>query len=586
MFKRLVTFLLGAGLVGLGVFFFVAPEQAYLVQLLKRIWPLCLVLAGVVRLGGYLIDRQPRSPVGSLLLTALGGILLAVNWRGEHSLAAIAGRYWFWFLLAFVAGRVLWQYTHRNVYGKAPRALSPGAVFVMILIATTGLSANYLSHNQQLFSRVNLRFGQIGEVGDYVFGNPIKIDDEPPQSFKLSPNARLTINGFKGDLEIRASATNQNQATVKLSKFIRATNEQRAREVAQNIHLQITPNGNNMQLGVTTSSLNESFTGSLLVEVPGQHPIQLEINDPTGAVKISELRGDHTLRNCARVKLSRNRGRLSIETARSLVELSQHEGEVVLANLRGGAELSEIKGKVALTGQDGDYRLNDITGALRASLSSGRLELREIQPPPSFPVNERLVNLDEVRDARLSLNEINGNGFINATRTQIEAESLTGDWQITSAAESVKLSRHKGNLRVTAENGSVTVLELQGAANIEATRDIIVQNFVGPLSVKTRTGKLTLSHNSELSGDLSAHNEHGQTRVVLPADIAFRLDASTNSGRLRTRGFTGLKLARQQRTLTANYHADGNAPLVSLRSASGNIELQSSGLALASNDEQ
>jgi DUF4097 and DUF4098 domain-containing protein YvlB len=584
MFKRLVTFLLGAGLIGLGVFFFIAPEQAYLVQLLKRIWPLFLVLAGLVRLGGYLIDRHPRSPVGSLLLTALGGILLAVNLRGEQSPAAIAGRYWFWFLLAFVAGRVLWQYTHRNAYGKTPRALSPGAVFVMILIATTGLSANYLSNNQQLISRVNMRFGQISEVGDYVFGNPIKVDDEAPQSFKLPPNARLTVNGFNGDLEIRASATNQ--ATAKLTKFIRATNEARAREAAQSIHLQITPNGNNVQIGVTTANLNESFTASLLVEVPGQNAVHLEVNDPTGAVKISALRGDHTLRNCARVKLSHNRGRLSIETARGLVELSQHEGEVSLANLRGGAELSEIKGKVALNGQGGNYRLNDLTGAVRASVASGRLELREIQPPPSFPANERLINLDEVRDARLSLSDINGNGFINATRTHIEADTLTGDWQIAASAESVKLRRHKGNLRVRAENGSVSVTDLQGAAQIEATQDIVVQNFIGPLNVKTRTGKLALSHNSELSGDLITHNEHGQTRVVLPADIAFRLDASTNSGRLRTRGFDELKLARQQRALTANYHADGNAPLVSLRSASGNIELQSSGLALASNDER
>jgi len=113
-----------------------------------------------------------------------------------------------------------------------------------------------------------------------------------------------------------------------------------------------------------------------------------------------------------------------------------------------------------------------------------------------------------------------------------------------------------------------------------------VQNFDGPLNVKTRTGKLTLSHNSELGGDLVALNEHGQTRIVLPADIAFRLDASTSSGRLRARGFESLSPTRNQRSLTANYHADGDAPLVSLRSTSGNIELQSSGLALANNDER
>jgi DUF4097 and DUF4098 domain-containing protein YvlB len=584
MFKRLLTFLLGAGLIGLGVFFFIAPEQAYLVQLLKHFWPLCLVLAGLVRLAGYLIDRNPRSPVGSLILTALGGILLAVSLRGENSLALIVGRYWFWFLLAFVAGRVLWQYTHRNAYGKTPRALSPGAIFVMALIATTGLGANYLSNNSQLLSRVNLQIGQIGGVSDYVFGNPIKVDDEAPQSFKLPPNARLTINGFNGDIEIRTGATNQ--ATATFSKFIRATNEERAREAAKNIHLQITHSGNSVQLGVTTSNPDEPFTASLLVEVPGQNAVNLEVSDPTGAVKISELRGDHSLRNCARVKVSGNHGRLSLEGARGLVELSQHEGEVSLTNLHSGAELSEIKGKVALDGQGGNYRLNNLTGALRASVANGRLELRAIQPPPSFPANERFINLDEVRDARLSLNDIKGNGFINATRTRIEAEAVTGDWQVSASSESVKLTRFKGNLRVTAENGSVAVMDLRGAAEIEATRDIAVQNFAGPLNVKTRTGKLTLAHNAELNGDLVAVNEHGQTRVTLPADIAFRLDASTSSGRLRARGFDVIRLTRGQKSLTANYHADGNAPLVSLRSVSGNIELQSSGLALASNDEQ
>ncbi|MCI0660684.1 MAG: hypothetical protein L0220_06395, partial [Acidobacteria bacterium] len=64
MFKRIATLLLGIGLIGLGVLFFVAPERVFIVQLLTRFWPLFLVLAGLVRVAGYLIDRHPRSPVG------------------------------------------------------------------------------------------------------------------------------------------------------------------------------------------------------------------------------------------------------------------------------------------------------------------------------------------------------------------------------------------------------------------------------------------------------------------------------------------------------------------------------------------
>jgi DUF4097 and DUF4098 domain-containing protein YvlB len=586
MFKRLVTLLLGIGLIGLGALFFLAPEQAYLVQLLKRCWPLFLVLAGLVRFAGFLLDRHPRSPVGSLLLTALGCILLAISLRGESSLTDILGRYWFWLLLAYMLGRILRQYLHRHEDGRTVAALSPSAVFVMLLITGTGLSANYLSKHRDLFSGLQLRVGNFGNVGNYVFGNPIQVDDEPLQTFKLAPNAQLTIDPLNGELEIRTS--NVQQATAKLTKHIRATNEEHARQTAQNIHLQINPtdpSGAHVRLGVTAREVTEAFTVSLRIELPSQQAVNVEVNETTGAVTVTGLRGDLAIRNAGRTVVTRNTGRVTLEGMRGAVQLAQIEGEVALNDLRNGAELSGIQGAVVLSARGGSYSLNNITGPVRASLAGGRLSLRSIQPPSVFTAQERLVTLEEIRDARLTLEEIKGNVLISATRSRVETEALTGDLQLTTTSEPVKLSRHLGNLRVSAENGSISVRDLKGAAQLETTEDITVQNFAGPLSVKTRRGRINLSQNAELAGDLIVQNEYGQTRLSLPKDISFRLDAITTSGRLRARGFDDIELQRNQRTLTANHQADGNSPLISLRSTKGNIELQASGLALASNDE-
>lgn len=593
MFKRLATFLFGVALIGLGFFFFMAPEQAYLVQLLKKFWPLFLVLAGVVRLAGYLIDRHPRSPVGSLLLTALGGILLAINVRGETSLAAIIGHYWFWFLLAFVLGRVLRQYTATAAPGKSLRALSPGAVFVMLLIAATGLSANFLSKNDQLLAHLNQRIGQIGGVGEYVFGNPIKVEDEAPQIFKLPANARLTFASFNGDIEIRGAMTTQ--ATAKLTKFVRANDENRARELAKQIHLQINATGNMVQFGVSAEGLNETYSTSLLLEVPHQQTANVEINEATGAIKLTDLRGEHQLRNCGRINSTRLTGRLAIETTRGPVEIEQHVGDLALNNLRQGADLREIKGKLVLQGQGGAYRIRQHTGSVHASIANGRLELREILAPTGFPANERLVTLDELRDTRTNLSNIGGGLLVNASHSRIEADGINGEIQISSSGEPLKLSRCNGTVRIEVENGSVTASDLRGAVQIEATRDIAIQNFAGPLTVKTRTGKITLATAAELEGDVITLNEHGQTRLTLPRDIVFRLDVNTTSGRLRARGFEWLELERNQKTITANpqangpqangSQANGKLPLVSLRSSSGDIELQAAGLALASNKE-
>lgn len=583
MLKRLATFLFGVALIGLGVFIFMAPEQTYLVQLLKKSWPLFLVLAGLVRLAGYLIDRHPQSPVGSLLITALGGSLLAINLRGETSLTVIIGRYWFWFLLAFMLGRVLRQYTSTTAFGKPVRALSPGAIFVTLLIAGTGLGANYLSKNDQLLARFNQRIGQLGGVGEYVLGNPIKVEDEPPLAFKLPTNARLSFANFNGDIEIRGTATTQ--ATAKLTKYVRASDENRARELAKQIHLQINPAGNTVQFGVSAEGLRETYTTSLLVELPNQKAANVEINEAAGAIKLTDLRGEHQLRNCGRINSTRLTGRLTIENTRGPVEVEQHVGDLALNNLRQGADLRETKGKLVLQGQGGNYRIKQHTGPVHASISNGKLELREILAPTGFPTTERLVTLDELRNTRTTLNNISGSLLVNASHSRIEADIINGDIQISSNGEPLKLSRCSGTMRVAVENASVTASELRGTIQLEATRDIAVQNFAGPLTVKSRTGKITLSTTAELEGDVTTLNEHGQTRLSLPRDIVFRLDANTTSGRLRAQGFDWLELERHQKTITASPQANERLPLVSLRSSSGDIELHASGLALASNKE-
>lgn len=491
MLKRIATFLLGVALIGLGVFLFTASEHAYLVQLLKKFWPVFLILAGLVRLAGYIIDRHPRSPVGSLLLTALGGILLAINLRGETSLAAIIGHYWFWFLLAFVLGRVLRQYTSTGTLDKPVYALNPGAIFVMLLIAGSGLSANYLSKNEQLLARFNQRITQFSGMGDYVFGNPIKIEDEAPQFFKLPANARLSFTSFNGDIEIRGTATAQ--ATAKLTKFVRASDESRARELARQIHLQINPTANTVQFGLIAEGLNEPYSTALLIEVPNQQIANVEINEATGAIKLLDLRGEHQLRNCGRILSTRLTGRLTIENTHGQVEVEQHVGDLALNNLRQGADLREIKGKLVLQGQGGSYRIRQHTGAVQASVSNGKLELREIIAPAGFSSSERLVTLDELRDTRTSLSNIDGGLLVKASHSRIEADGIKGDIQISSNGETLKLSHCVGTLRVEVENGAVTASDLRGTVQIEASRDITVQNFAGPLTVKSRNGKITLA---------------------------------------------------------------------------------------------
>ncbi len=520
MLKRIATLLLGIGLIGLGALFFIAPERAFIAQLLTKLWPVFLVLAGLVRVAGYLIDRHPRSPVGGMMITAIGGVLLAANLRGEQSVIQLIGNYWFWFLLAYILGRVLRQYTHRDEDGQRPRSFSPGAIVLMLLIVGGGLAANYLAKNGQQINGVDLRIGRFGDLRDYVLGSQLSIEDEPPQNFALLPNSRLIVNNPTGEIEIVSAA--QAQASARLVKRIRAVNEGEAKQAAKNIHLQISSEGDNYRLSVDAAGAQGDFGAALIITVPQNIQAGVEIANCSGSVKLNGLRGDHLIRAGENIEVNDNTGRVAIENPRGSVELSRIRGEVELVN---------------------------------------------------------------VADIRVNLQQIEGAVSVFAKHTRIEAEEITGDFTVNTSDERVIAHRIDGAIKIKADGGAVELEDIGGAATIEATRDVTVRHFRNSLKISSRFGAIDLSTEEGIAGDVKAENEKGRIRVSLPEDSGFRIDAASNFGRVRLRGFKQIDLQHAERSGAKGYNLSDSAPLVSLRTNNGDIQILSSGLALAKSDE-
>jgi DUF4097 and DUF4098 domain-containing protein YvlB/uncharacterized membrane protein HdeD (DUF308 family) len=579
MLKRIATLLLGIGLIGLGVLFFVAPERAFAVQILTRFWPVFLILAGVVRVAGYLIDRHPRSPIGGMMLAAIGGILLSANLLSHNSFLLILGKYWFWLLLAFIIGRVLKQYTHRIEDGIRTNAFAPGAVIVMILITGSGLAANFLTRSGQ--TGFNLKIGRFGGVSDYFFGNQFQVEDDLPQTFAIAPNARLIINNANGDVEVNSAP--HSQATARLIKRIRAASEEDAKAAAKNIHLQIASDGNSSQFNVATAGDQQDFAVSIIITVPQNSAASVEITNSMGAVKLAGLRGDHTIRNCERAEVGNNIGRVMIENPRGSVEISQLQGEVNLVNTRRDVALRAITGPITIDARGGALNLEESAGPIRLRAVDARIEINEIGNDSL--INQRVINIEEARNSRIKIQEVKGGVEISADRSRIEAEAITGDFTVTSSTERVVANRISGALRIKAGEGAVEIEEIKGPATIEAARDVTIRNFRGPLNVTSRQGAINLETSEKLAADIKAVNDRGKIRISIPEDAGFRLDANAGKGRVRVRGFDSLVMARDDRSYAMGYNISDSSPSVILRSSGGEIQLQSSGLALAGNDE-
>ncbi len=582
MGKRLFAVLLALTCCAAGVTLLRAPDNAALATAslwLMRAWPLLLVLAGLVRVGNYLIDRQPRSPVGGFILSAVGSILLAMQWRGESFSLAAVGKYWFWLLLAFVIGRVLWQYTHRSTDTTAPRLFSPLSVFAMLLIVASGLSSTYLSRNSNVVAQFNSKLTQLSAN---VMGDFITVNDDAPQTFTLPAKGSLLIERWSGNVEIRSTDLAQPRAS--LIKSIRANDETQARTLAAYIQLQVRTNGTQLEFAEQAVNVQQPFTTQLIIELPATMIAPITINDARGDVTLRNTKGNYFIRQCGGVTVAQHQGALLIEAARGALQIQDVTGDLKLENIQRDTVIDNLKGALQFTATAGNHRLTALTGALKLNLKNARLDLRNVQAPPQLAVNptigQPVVFIETARDSRLQLREIKGATVINATHSRITAEALTGDLSIQSSNESVEVTRHTGKLQINNENGAVEVRDVTGATTIEAGRDVTVQNFAGALAVETEYSAVTLIHHGALRGAVNVNTERGHIKLNFPIDIAFRLDANTESGHIRAKGFAGITTERRQTTLTANHNATAASPLVTLRTTRGNIELRAIGQAI------
>ncbi len=469
MFKRIVTLLLGIGLIGVGLLFFIGQERHYAVEILTRYWPLFLIIAGLVRVTGYLIDRHPRSPLGGMIIIALGGILLSANLRGEQSIIRIFGHYWFWVLLALIIGRILHQYTHRLEDGPRPAAFSVAAIVLMMFIAGSGLAANYLAKKAQNVSPMNLGAAHIGDLRDYVFGRQVAIEDEPPRTFALAPDSRLIVDGTNGDVEI--AAADQAQASVRIIKRIRALGDDEARAFAPNIQLQIYQDGDDQRIGVRASSeLKQDFSTSILLVLPRNIEPDVEVIDCSGSVKLTGLKGDHTIRNGRDIEVRDHTGRVRIESPRGLVELRQIHGGIELVDARtGSVTIEDLDGPASIDTR-GDVTVRNFHDIINVSTADGTIRLAtngRVGADIKAITDKGRINLSLPDDTGFRLDaetyrgRVRVSGF-NRINLQRSSRSNALGYNVSNAAPNVILRAKNGDIRVQSADMRIANRENNG----------------------------------------------------------------------------------------------------------------------------
>jgi len=576
MSKHKGSLFIGIILVTIGVMFIIHPNVGQVLGLLFKIWPAFLILAGLLRVAGFAIDRNPKSPLGGAVLIGIGGLFLASNFHSGLNAIQIFGRYWPLLLITFGVGELILQYAHRNVGTTPPPTITPGKVMAVLSLIIAGTVCNRIAAtNPNLFSSISLP-GTFDSLRDSLFGREYPFPGTP-EVYEFTPGSALSIKNSYGNTEVRAS--DDNQLTVTLNKSVRAGDETEARRIAQEIKLIVNSEGNRIEVTTNRDSLNYRFRTDLIIKAPRRALVSIESRH--GDVSLRGLMGDQEVANAhGATEIENIQGNVQAETSFSSVSVRNITGNLSIKGNQSSMEVSTVRGNLSIEGARGATVISDIDGELRLEGRHGSLELRNISrgvTVKSKNMSIKAYGLEGDADIETSHAEVNlirasGSVSIEAPHTSVYAEKIGGNLTVNSSHSRIDLNEIGGDLLVRASHSPVTVDGASSQIDVKTSHGKVdIARFSQAVKVVTSYNSVSLSSDRAPQGNITVENSHGAITLELPADSVFQINAVADHGRASADGFPAV-IAEGAR-ITGAQGAGG--PQISLETSYDRISLLS-----------
>ncbi|MBI3965657.1 MAG: DUF4097 family beta strand repeat protein [Chloroflexi bacterium] len=237
------------------------------------------------------------------------------------------------------------------------------------------------------------------------------------------------------------------------------------------------------------------------------------------------------------------------------VQLSNGTGAVRLEGVTGSAVVETVSGPVEAR-SSGDLSVRGGTGSITVMGARGTVDVRGVGGP---------ISLADIEGSSLRVST--GTGSLELRDLRVE-----NDLSVHAIAGPVTGQRlTAARLGVDAATGVVTLSEVTGRLDVKSVggRVAISKAAANGVTIHAGTGAVTFS--GTLSGDApsSISTVSGPIGLALPADAAFRLDAATNGGRIRSDlPVTGATSTDPRRLVGA---VNGGTVPLELRAGTGNI---------------
>jgi len=400
-------------------------------------------------------SRPRRSIWGGVLAILAGTLLLVNNFAPEMHLGRWLADYWPALLILWGLAKLFDYLAARRAGEPAPRSLTGGQVFLLLLLLGVAAAAGGISDLMR--SNPDLPY-----ILPDIWGQDYSFSDEITRPAK--PGAQVRIFCDRGDISVRPEEAAQIRVLAK--KTVKEFDESSAQKIARKTAVIVseTPDGYEVKAQVDAEDAT-SVRMDLEVHVPKTSSVQAK-------------------------------------TRRGKVQVAGLAAPVTVTALYGDIELRDIAGDGSAELAHGDARVAQVRGSVRVTGRGGEIEVADVG---------RDVTIQGEFWGPIRANHVPKEIHFLSQRTDLTISQLPGRMEVSRGT--LQIYDTPGNVAVTTRNKDITLENVGGRIRIENRRGNVEVRLPQPpqeeLDVANESGSVELVMPPKCSFELSATSRQG-----------------------------------------------------------------------------